>query len=116
MILVFTGGRDFEDDKLVQGVRQLAHNVEVYVGDCPTGLDEAVRDFFPHAKVFKADWARHGRSAGPIRNRFMLESAKRAAEVAHERIFLIAFPGGKGTADCTRQAHELGIPVLKLEP
>src|ERR1700761_8081446 len=40
---------------------------------------------------FHADWQTHGRAAGPIRNRRMLE------EGAPDLV--IAFPGGRGTAD-----------------
>lgn len=51
-----------------------------------------------------ADWQRYGRSAGPIRNRRMLE--------AHPGIELvIALPGGHGTADMIACARNKGLPV-----
>jgi hypothetical protein len=31
---------------------------------------------------------------------------------AHPEALVVAFPGGRGTADCVRQARGLGMPVL----
>lgn len=55
---------------------------------------------------YPADWTRHPRAAGPIRNRMMLRNFAPGV--------LIAFPGGNGTADCVRAAQQLGICVLDL--
>jgi hypothetical protein len=54
--------------------------------------------------VHAADWSRHGRAAGPIRNAAML--ARRPERV-------LAFPGpeSRGTWDLVRRARRLGIPV-----
>jgi predicted Rossmann-fold nucleotide-binding protein len=43
--------------------------------------------------------------AGPLRNWMMVEAAH----------VLIAFPGGRGTADCIRQAEKKGIKVVRME-
>ncbi len=51
-----------------------------------------------------ADWKRHGNAAGPIRNQEMVDEG---ADL------LIAFGGGKGTADCVRRAEKAGIPVRR---
>ena len=55
---------------------------------------------------YPADWKKWGRSAGPKRNSEML--ATESPDV------VIAFPGGKGTADLTRRAESRGIPVMKV--
>ncbi len=55
---------------------------------------------------FTADWESHGRAAGPIRNKRMLDEGK------PDRV--IAFPGGKGTANMVRQAKARGIEVLEV--
>jgi hypothetical protein len=52
-----------------------------------------------------ADWKKHGKAAGPIRNSAM---AKLGADLC------IAFPGGNGTADMVRKAAQRGIPILDL--
>lgn len=54
----------------------------------------------------RADWAAHGRAAGPIRNQQMLDSAKPD--------LVVAFPGGNGTADMVRRARAAGVPVLEI--
>ena len=53
-----------------------------------------------------ADWETHGKAAGPIRNRRMLMDFKPD--------LVVAFPGGRGTADMVRQAREAGVPVMDV--
>lgn len=55
---------------------------------------------------FAADWHTHGKAAGPIRNQRMLDEGKPD--------FVIAFPGGKGTADMMRRAEAAGVPVTRV--
>lgn len=57
--------------------------------------------------TFKADWKTHGNSAGPIRNRLMLDRGMPDV--------VIAFPGGKGTADMISYARIKNVPVIKAE-
>jgi len=61
-------------------------------------------------KIFVADWKKHGRAAGPIRNREMVRLAAHLGVAA-----CIAFPGGAGTEDCTKQAVAAGLLVLRVE-
>lgn len=49
-----------------------------------------------------ARWEKHGKAAGPIRNRQMMEGAD----------LCILFPGGRGTADCAKAAWAAGVEVL----
>lgn len=108
MKIAFTGGRDYTDRKLVQFVVDLlmAANIRSFaVGDCPTGLDRMVREMIPstHIDVHCASWELHGKAAGPIRNRAMLED---------DVDVLVVFPGGTGTANCAKQAKEMGKVVV----
>jgi hypothetical protein len=62
--------------------------------------------------VLPADWRRHGRAAGPIRNRELLELAISRAEAlssaaAPASVLVVAFPGGAGTASLVREARRL---------
>jgi hypothetical protein len=62
--------------------------------------------------VMPAQWQRHGRAAGPIRNRELLEQAIARAE-AHTSpgyqvsVLVVAFPGGTGTASLVQQAKRI---------
>ncbi len=52
-----------------------------------------------------AEWKKHGKAAGPLRNRKMLAEGKPD--------LVLAFPirGSKGTVNMIRQAREAAIPV-----
>jgi hypothetical protein len=83
-------------------------------GAAPGG-DEFLAGLFTEwgykVQAYPADWGKHGKSAGPIRNRFMLDAAK------PERLY--AFPAqagvererSKGTVDCILAAIERDIDV-----
>ena len=74
--------------------------------------------------VMPARWERHGRAAGPIRNRELLEQAI-ARAVAHSSpgsmasVLVVAFPGGAGTASLVQQARRLAarspVPIAVVE-
>ncbi len=57
--------------------------------------------------IFPAAWRRYGRAAGPLRNRKMLEY------IAPDGM-LVAFPGGRGTANILAQARSLGLAVVDV--
>jgi hypothetical protein len=56
--------------------------------------------------AFPADWAVHGRAAGPIRNRQMLDES-------HPDL-VVAFAGGRGTANMVMQARAADLPVHEV--
>lgn len=60
------------------------------------------------AAAFPALWDVHGNAAGAIRNQRMLDEGRPD--------IVIAFPGGRGTADMVRRARKAGVPVLRVEP
>jgi len=59
-------------------------------------------------QVFPADWEKHGKAAGPIRNALMLLEGKPD--------LVVAFAGGKGTADMVKKARQAGVEVLEVDP
>jgi hypothetical protein len=62
-------------------------------------------------EVYRADWQKHGRAAGPIRNARML------AEGKPDRVIAFRMPGeSRGTDDMIRQAKAAGIPVQVVTP
>lgn len=66
--------------------------------------DAAARAIGLKSLVFPADWAAHGRAAGPIRNKRMLDEGRPD--------LVLAFPGGLGTADMVSRARRAGIRVV----
>jgi len=57
-------------------------------------------------EAFPADWEKHGRAAGPIRNAPMLAEGKPD--------LVVAFPGGRGTANMCKQARAAGVKVVEV--
>ncbi|MEY4802652.1 MAG: hypothetical protein RLZZ274_1383 [Cyanobacteriota bacterium] len=76
------------------------------------------------ALVMPAQWQLHGRAAGPIRNRELLEQAI-ARAVAHSSpgcltsVLVVAFPGGAGTASLVREARRMAsrspVPIAVVK-
>ena len=74
--------------------------------------------------VMPAQWQLHGRAAGPIRNRELLQQAI-AKAVAHTSpgslasVLVVAFPGGPGTASLVREARRMAshspVPISVAE-
>ena len=53
-----------------------------------------------------ANWSRDGKRAGPLRNQRML---------GHSPDLVVAFPGGKGTADMVKRAALAGVTVKIID-
>lgn len=105
--VLVTGGRHYDRPDLVQKGLELYKCSELIVGDCRTGADRYAREWAREAgvplRVFKADWDKYGKAAGPIRNSEM---------VAEKPDLVLSFPGGRGTADCSDKARAAGIRVV----
>ena len=105
-----TGGRGYGDSRRVDFILSALWPFKLGHGNA-RGADSLceqwVRRRDPCAFTrYPAEWTKHGKSAGPIRNRFMLDDFK-----PH---ILVAFPGGSGTADCVAAALSRGIPVWRV--
>jgi hypothetical protein len=101
------GGRDFSDGRLVLSVLSRVRPGLVIEGGA-RGADSLARWAAERLGVpvreFPADWARFGRRAGVVRNEQMLVEGRPSV--------VVAFPGGRGTADMVRRALAAGVPVL----
>ena len=58
--------------------------------------------------MYPADWKAYGKAAGAIRNQQMLDRGSPD--------LVVAFPGGRGTADMVRRARKAGVPVREIAP
>ena len=116
------GGRDFADKTTLTRtldvlIRHPADAIVIHGG--ARGADTMAADWAEargaRVQCFMADWDDQGRAAGPMRNRKMLMEGKPDV--------VIAFPGGKGTANMLKQANDLrlerntygGPPLIVIE-
>ena len=109
MDVIVTGGRDYKDaEKMNEVLRLFDFNLLIHGG--ATGADYMAGRFCLmngiECKEVPADWQEYGKAAGPIRNALMLDTYKNA--------IVIAFPGGRGTANCVKQALERNMTVLEV--
>lgn len=107
------GGRDYEDRAQLFRVLDAAHlanPIICLIHGAARGADTLAADWALGRGVlcnaYPADWDRDGRAAGPIRNKKMLDVGK-----PH---LVIAFPGGRGTANMKQQAEAAGVPVVSV--
>ena len=105
MRVIACGGRDFINyDTIMRGLGWLGLNTKLAHGDAP-GADRLAARFGIsrgwEVTPFPAEWKKHGNAAGPIRNQQMLDTFLPD--------IVIAFPGGKGTADMVQRAFEAGV-------
>ena len=112
MRVAVTGGRDYKNKiKVFETLDNLLFrnpNFTLVVGDA-TGADAyaqvwAQKKNIP-VEIFKADWAYYGRSAGPIRNRQMVDSGVD---------LLVAFSGGIGTDNMTTLCQQAHVKIMKI--
>lgn len=109
-VVLVCGGRGFENSRLLYRTLdkiRAEHGIDRIITGGATGADRLAERYAENAgilcRVYPAAWEIHGRMAGPIRNTQMLEIEKPD--------MVVAFPGGRGTADMVRKATEAGVPV-----
>jgi hypothetical protein len=112
--VLVTGGRDYGNVGAVwaalDGLRFEHGRITVIQGGA-AGADRLAREWCfaqPSCHLINepADWLHHGKAAGPIRNHRMLDE--------HKPDLVLAFPGGRGTADMCRRARAAGVPVREV--
>lgn len=118
--ILITGSRDWPRPDIVEEAIIDLHNwhpfswddVVIVHGDCPTGADAQAQKFAEGVDLVTerhpADWKKHGKFAGPKRNKEMVDAG---ADV------VLAFPMGesRGTRGCMKIAEEAGLPVKDYE-
>lgn len=111
MRIIVCGGRDFNDEAAVFAALDRLHGrraVTLLIHGAARGADLLAQGW-AHAREIPylgvpAKWSEHGNSAGPQRNTVMA-NLKPAADM------LVAFPGGRGTANMIENAETMGIKV-----
>jgi hypothetical protein len=112
MRVLVTGGRDFTDRKLLFETLDRLHSVHTFtvlIHGAASGADRLAGEWAGTRSIsieaHPADWRKHGRAAGPIRNQMML---------AEKPELVVAFPGGRGTADMVKRAKNAGLKVVEI--
>jgi hypothetical protein len=113
MRVLVTGGRDFCNRELLfETLDRLhaAHSFTILIHGDANGADRLAGEWATSRGITveaqPPDWKKHGRAAGPIRNQKML---------AENPALVVAFPGGKGTADMVKKAKKAGLEVVMVE-
>lgn len=107
--ILVCGGRDFNDAALLE---QTLNDLEprLIIEGGARGADALARSYAMlhgvELQSYPAMWDRDGKAAGPIRNQAMLINGRPD--------LVIAFPGGRGTADMVRRARAAGVPVSEI--
>lgn len=115
MRVLVCGGRNYQDGDRVNAVLNKLHNeagISCIIEGGARGADHLAMSWAVDAGVprerYDADWENQGSFAGPARNKRMLEEGKPD--------LVIAFPGGRGTADMVRKARKSGVEVVEIAP
>lgn len=112
--ILVCGGRDFANRDLVYKTLGDLHAEEpigLVVNGAARGADKLSTEWavaMDHVAIheYPAKWDLHGKRAGPVRNSQMLEC---------ENVdMVVAFPGGRGTADMVSKAQQRGVVVLHV--
>jgi hypothetical protein len=119
MRVLVCGGRNYRDKERVWEIldrvcnpenKPLPEGVTIIHGGA-WGADWLADHWAVHnlcaIEEYPANWEKHGKAAGPIRNLEMLNEAKPD--------LVVAFPGGRGTAHMVRIAKEAGVQVIEID-
>lgn len=119
MKVLVCGGRDFRNGELMLSTLRSYFKGpgDTLIHGAARGADQLSEELIyvlfptlgtiPSIERYPADWDKHGKAAGPIRNRQMLTEGKPD--------LVIAFPGGKGTANMVKIAREANIEVKEIQ-
>lgn len=113
MTVLVCGGRDFDNREVLKNALDLLHGLHHFtrlVHGGARGADSLAAYWALGQGVFAAgypaQWDAYGKAAGMIRNQEMLDVEKPE--------LVIAFPGGRGTADMVRRAKKAGVKVVEI--
>lgn len=109
MRVLVCGGRNFHDKGLVFAVLDKFKPDWIISGGA-RGADSLAEQWARERNVglsiYPAQWHVHGSAAGPIRNQEMLDLG--------EPDLVLAFPGGRGTANMISLAQKAGVLAMKI--
>lgn len=113
MKVIIAGGRDYHNyDTLIDAIEEAQFDIKEVVSGGAKGVD-ALGERYAMEKnktlhIYEADWERHGRAAGPLRNKKMAENA--------DALIAIWDGKSKGTKNMieTAEKHNLLVFVKRV--
>ena len=111
MRILVCGGRSLVDSPSVYSIlADHIHPWDTVISGGARGADTIAAGFAQglgcEVIIFKPDWKKYGKAAGPIRNQRMLDEGRPD--------LVLAFPGGTGTADMVRRVRAAGIQLVEV--
>jgi hypothetical protein len=107
--ILVCGGRNYFDQARVHATLDQYQPTTIIHG-AARGADTLAANYARAKNIEEiacpADWAKYGLKAGFYRNQQMLND--------HKPDLVIAFPGGRGTADMVRRAHKAKVAVIEI--
>ncbi|KXA90391.1 hypothetical protein AKJ61_00830 [candidate division MSBL1 archaeon SCGC-AAA259B11] len=111
MRVLVCGGRHWSDKAPIRNVLNLIPKIEVLIEGEARGADRLAKKVAGKRKIpvkeLSAKWDKHGKAAGPIRNRKMLDEGDPDIVLAFHR----NLEKSKGTRDMLQKAVSEGVPA-----
>lgn len=117
MRVLVCGSRNWEDGGHIYKVlKAMRPQIKLIIQGGAKGADTLARNAAEKLRIpyvtFEADWEKHGKAAGPIRNAKMLKDAKPTIVLIFHDEFLL----GKGSRDMYDRAFFEGLPIRIYPP
>ncbi len=113
MRVIVCGGRNYQDREHIYSVLDEMHArvpLTTLIHGNARGVDSYANEWAAgkvQTLTFTPLWEEYGKSAGPKRNQRMLNDGKPD--------IVVAFPGGRGTADMIARAEAAGVKVVRID-
>ncbi len=110
MRVLVCGGRYFDDEDWLEHELNSLHAkmpITTLIHGCARGADTLAGNWAIHREIpverYPANWTKHGKYAGHMRNGQMLREGKPE--------LVVAFPGGVGTDNMCEQTRAAGVTL-----
>lgn len=109
MRILVCGGREFSNYSFLESVLKQYISPDLFIISGGARGADSMAEYFAKQydipiSVYKADWSKHGKRAGHIRNQQMLDDGKPDC--------VIAMPGGTGTKDMIQRSKLSGVKTI----
>ena len=113
MRVLVCGGRAYDDAQTIASLLNgfWSDGMDVLIHGGASGADRLAALWAEARKIptetYLANWKAYGKAAGPMRNQRMLVEGKPDV--------VVAFPGGRGTADMVNRARRAGVSIISVD-